>query len=276
MKREELKSMISKYSQPAKRPASRPRPAPKSKPAPISPARTDTKDMQWTTATLQFGDRGEAHEYTGLRIDGEPFIAIRADGPRGTSNRFYIHDIHSGREVSFARGNRADIYRALKRTLAESIARAEREQQDMVRQTKEKEKRERERQIDHAVNHGPGFYIAPFYSISEISGGAEPLDADNLYGEAEGDCLGPFPRDIETVARRSNAMDVYGIENLEDIENLYWEFFKKLPAQSPPFILIEAQSRKDALAGRGHIWIADGIEKGPAVDPRQTGFTWST
>jgi len=217
------------------------------------------------------------HNYTGLRIADEPFIAIRADGPQGTSNRFYIHDIRGGQQTSFVRGNRTDIYRALKRALNESLATEERDRQQAILRSKEEREKEQERLAEHFNNHGPGFYITPFYSIPEISGGSEPLGADDLYGEAEGDCLGPFPRDIENLpgTRWSNAVDVYGVQNLEDIENLYWELFKKLPAQSPTFMLIEAQSRQNALAGRGHVWIADGLEKGPSVDPRQTGFAWS-
>lgn len=242
-----------------------------------SPARLDTKDLQWDTVPLRLGGRGELHNYTGLRIADEPFIAIRADGPQGTSNRFYIHDIRGGQQTSFVRGNRTDIYRALKRALNESLATEERDRQQAILRSKEEREKEQERLAEHFNNHGPGFYITPFYSIPEISGGSEPLGADDLYGEAEGDCLGPFPRDIENLpgTRWSNAVDVYGVQNLEDIENLYWELFKKLPAQSPTFMLIEAQSRQNALAGRGHVWIADGLEKGPSVDPRQTGFAWS-
>jgi hypothetical protein len=242
-----------------------------------APARLDTKDMQWDTVPLRLGERGELHNYTGLRIVDEPFIAIREDGPQGTSNRFYIHDIHSGRETSFVRGNRTDIYRSLKRALNESLATAERERQAAIHHSKKEREKEQERLADHFNNHGPGFYITPFYSIPEIAGDNEPIDADGLYGDAEGDCLGPFPRDIQNLpgTRQSNAVDMYGGETLEDVENLYWDFFKRLPPNHQPFMLIEAQSRKDALAGRGHVWIVDGLEKGPPVDPRQTGFAWS-
>jgi hypothetical protein len=242
--------------------------------------RLDTRDMKWVTMTLRLASRAsnqrqDAFEYKGLRIADEPFIAIRSDGPQGTSNRFYIYDIRNGEEAGFARGNQTEIYRALKRVLANSIERAERERKHAIHQAKEEKKEEEARRTSHANNHGPGFYITPFYSIPEIVGGRE-MDED-LYGAPEGDCLGPFHRDIEDrpFDQWSNAEEWLGPNTLTDVEALYWELWKKLPAKHPPFKLIEAQSRQDALAGRGYVWIVDGLEKGPPPDPRQTGFAWS-
>jgi hypothetical protein len=39
-----------------------------------------------------------------------------------------------------------------------------------------------------------------------------------------------------------------------------------------PVIVIEADSRELASTNKGHVWWIDGQFKGPAVDPRQTGF----
>jgi len=42
----------------------------------------------------------------------------------------------------------------------------------------------------------------------------------------------------------------------------------------PSIQVIEARSREDAVAGRGHVWWQDGVRRGPAVDPRQAGFSF--
>lgn len=36
-----------------------------------------------------------------------------------------------------------------------------------------------------------------------------------------------------------------------------------------PVEIVEARSRAEALAGRGHVWWVDGVTHGPSVDPRQ-------
>ncbi len=298
MKREELRSLISTYSRPTKRSASPARstrhPAAKLHtsghgysnaqkivakqdrrltrlPKPTPAKRFHTDDMSWVTMSLPMRG-GQVHEYKGLRIGDDPFIAVRSDGPQGTSNKFYIYDIRSGTSSGrLARGARSDIYRALKRELQESIERAERKRQQAIYEAEEAQKEVEQRKLDHEDNHGPGFYILPYYSIPEIAGDDES-DSD-LYGAEEGDALGPFHR--QETERRSIAEDQAGTETLEDIEDLYWALWKKLPSKHAPFILIEAANRKNALARHGHVWISDGLEKGPPVDPRQTGFHWS-
>ena len=41
----------------------------------------------------------------------------------------------------------------------------------------------------------------------------------------------------------------------------------------PPTRIIESQNYAQALQGKGYVWWIDGKQKGPPVDPRQTGFT---
>jgi hypothetical protein len=289
MNREELLAITAKYKgKPSPRKQARQshaKPAPRrparmattSRPRKPEPPRTaplSTEDMHWEMTILDTGSG--PYEYKALRIGSEPFVAIRADGPEGTSNRFYIHDLNTGKEVRFARGNRADIYRALKRTLAESIEHAERERQQAIYETERAHKEEEEKRINHALNHGEGFYIVPYYSIPEIAGDDEP--DEDLYGEPESDCLGPFHRHASDLPsdrisiNTSIAEDRSGVYTPEELEEFYRDLARKLPAHHPPFVLIEAESRKDALARRGYVWMIDGLSKGPPVDPRQTGF----
>jgi hypothetical protein len=42
----------------------------------------------------------------------------------------------------------------------------------------------------------------------------------------------------------------------------------------PSIQVIEADSREDAVKGRGHVWWQNGVTRGPAVSPRQAGFSF--
>ena len=82
-------------------------------------------------------------------------------------------------------------------------------------------------------HNGPGFYIAH---------GARPRRSEEkVYKSFK--------------AAEEDAFDVYN--SYDHDEN------------TPQTIVIEARSRADALAGKGHAWWIDGLTRGPAVDPRQ-------
>jgi hypothetical protein len=241
--------------------------------------RLDISNMTWVTIEMTLASRyhggpsGKRQAYTGLRIGDEPYIAIRENfqGPGGTTNKFNIYSIRTGKLISWTHGTRVDIYKSLKRTLETQRQNETREQEYARQRAHETLEKKRREKIAHAANHGHGFYIMPFYSLPEIAGKDEA--SNDLYGEPEGDCLGPFHLNPDEPA--SDAEDMTGIQTSEDLEDYYIGLLKTLPANHPPFVIIEAQSRKDALNHNGHEWFVNGLSKGPPVDPRQTGFTWS-
>jgi len=105
--------------------------------------------------------------------------------------------------------------------------------------------------------HGPGLYITPLCKLDDPE---NDEDAGYIYG--------PFQDD-----------DHNGRGGPEEAEALYWSAIHDARhelSSDNPINLIEAASRDDALKGIGHVWITNGLEKGPPVDPRQEALPFDT
>ena len=92
----------------------------------------------------------------------------------------------------------------------------------------------------------PGFYIVPHHYLDEAAG---PFDTFDQAEEAAWECL--RSREQRQLQEECAAEGV----------------------TCPPVRIIESKNSALALQGRGPVWWIDGKQKGPPVDPRQTGFT---
>ena len=95
-------------------------------------------------------------------------------------------------------------------------------------------------------DHEPGFYIVPHHYLDEAAG---PFDTFDQAEEAAWECL--RSREQRQLQEECAAEGV----------------------TCPPVRIIESKNSALALQGRGPVWWIDGKQKGPPVDPRQTGFT---
>jgi hypothetical protein len=93
----------------------------------------------------------------------------------------------------------------------------------------------------------PGFYIVPHHYLDEASG---PFDTFEQAEDAAWECL------------RSRE------------HRLLQEECKAEGVHCPPTRIIESRNSVQALQGKGYVWWVDGKQKGPPVDPRQTGFSY--
>ena len=92
----------------------------------------------------------------------------------------------------------------------------------------------------------PGFYVVPHKYLDEAAG---PFDTFDQAEEAAWECL--RSREQRQLQEECAAEGV----------------------TCPPVRIIESKNSALALQGRGPVWWIDGKQKGPPVDPRQTGFT---
>lgn len=210
----------------------------------------------WQSMTLAVADGpggslNPPHTFKVLHIEGSPFVAI----PGARANTWTVVKIDSGQIVRYTRGTKSDARMALinsERNYIDDLEMAQRaakqaEDERHQRKTLDQARQEVERRQALEI-HGPGLYITPFCMISD--------DEDDE--DEEGFSFGPFNDDAD-------------LGDAEEAEAVYWQVLPQAPPDTH-VALIEAPSRADALLGNGHVWIIDGLEKGPPVDPRQVGF----
>ena len=92
----------------------------------------------------------------------------------------------------------------------------------------------------------PGFYIVPHHYLDEASG---PFDTFEQAEDAAWECL--RSREHQRLQEECAAEGI----------------------ACPPVRIVESKNSAQALQGKGRVWWIDGKQKGPPVDPRQTGFT---
>jgi hypothetical protein len=65
-------------------------------------------------------------------------------------------------------------------------------------------------------------------------------------------------------------------EDFGQAEGEAWELLRYYASRpsSPPVQIMEARSRDEALAGKGHVWWSDGVQHGPSVDLRQAALSF--
>jgi hypothetical protein len=184
-------------------------------------------------------------DYKVLNIPGSPFVALKGNRP----NTWVVVHAESGQISRYTRGTKADARLALvqsERSLLQDLELAR--QQEAERPMREAEEKRR-LAVFQWTTHGPGLYITPFCKV-------EDEESDN----EEGVYYGPY-RDNEN-----------GAGTRDDAVKTYYELLNKNPDVETN--LIEADSRENAVKMIGHIWIANGLEKGPPVDPRQLGLSF--
>ena len=223
----------------------------------------DTDKLVWRTIHFKlesnhhFGGFRE-DDYKGLVLPGhESILAV----PAGGSQWVLIHLDGSGKGKEVNR-----LYRGVNHSIVkEWILKSERqilEKQEAERKWEEERplreaEEAKQKHLQWLDLHGPGLYIAPLCKIDDS-------DSD----ENEGNIYGPFQDD-----------DQNGLGGPEEAEALYWSAIHDARhelSNDNPINLIEAASRDDALKGIGHVWITNGIERGPAVDPRQVTLPFDT
>ena len=96
-----------------------------------------------------------------------------------------------------------------------------------------------------AADDEPGFYIVPHHYLDEASG---PFDTFEQAEDAAWECL--RSREHQRLQEECAAEGI----------------------ACPPVRIIESKNSAQALQGKGHVWWIGGKQKGPPVDPRQTGF----
>jgi len=204
-----------------------------------------TDDLVWKTVHLNIVGATPG-DYKVLNIPGSPFVALKGN----RANTWIVVNTDTGQISRYTRGTKADVRVALissERSLLQDLDLAR--QQEAERPLREAEEARRKTEYQW-YKHGPGLYITPFCKV-------EDEESDN----EEGLSYGPFRDDDDGSGSRADAEEIYyGLLN------------------SNPNIttnLIEADSREDAVKMIGHVWIADGIEKGPPVDPRQLAMTFN-
>ena len=92
----------------------------------------------------------------------------------------------------------------------------------------------------------PGFYIVPHGYLDEAAG---PFDTFEQAEDAAWECL--RSREHQRLQEECAAEGI----------------------ACPPVRIIESKNSAQVLQGKGHVWWIGGKQKGPPVDPRQTGFT---
>jgi hypothetical protein len=106
-------------------------------------------------------------------------------------------------------------------------------------------KAEAKRQERARTNDGPGFYVT-----------------NNYTGGVTRSRVADHERPFETY----EAAEEFAVRRLRHL-TVEFDFQYLLPV-----VVIEAESRHAAEQNDGHVWWVDGKFRGPAVDPRQTGF----
>lgn len=198
-------------------------------------------------------------DYKGLIVPGhESIMAFPMDGKRWS----VVHvDLESGTGKQINYLYRGDTHSIVRDWILQSERKLLKEQEEKRKWEEERPLREaeeaRQKHLQWLDLHGPGLYITPLCKID-----------DSESDENTGNLYGPFQDD-----------DRNGLGGPDEAEALYWSAIHDARhelSSSKPINLIEAASREDALKGIGHVWITNGLEKGPPVDPRQAALPFET